>query len=342
VVLLEAIRAAKEREALRQVHAVEVLRQVWVQQYWSEQNQDGQEHIRLRSEDNQPPCGQRIQSPYDPEARYGAKRSTEWVGYKVHVTETCDEESPHLITHVETTTAAVQDVSVSESIHAALEAKALLPREHLMDAGFLDAKLLVVAKRDFGIEVCGPVKKDVRWQANAGQGYGLAEFTIDWGGKHATCPQGQRSSVWSEQRNAYDQEVIQVRFPKHACGACPCRDLCTRSKCGVRSLVLRPLAQHEALQQNRKAQTTREFWQRYAKRSGIEGTISQGVRAFDMRRTRYVGLAKAALQNIATAAAINLHRLFDWLEGVPCALTRVSRFAQLAPDPSLVPTGWRA
>jgi transposase len=88
--------------------------------------------------------------------------------------------------------------------------------------------------------------------------------------------------------------------------------------------------------------TPPEFWQRYAKRSGIEGTISQGVRAFDLRRTRYIGLAKAALQNVAIAAAINLQRLFDWLEGVPCALTRVSRFAQLAPDPSLVPTGWRA
>jgi len=342
VVLLEAIRAAKEREALRQVHAVEVLRQVWVQQYWSEQEPDGQEHIRLRREDSQPPCEQRIQSPYDPEARYGAKRSVEWVGYKAHVTETCDEGSPHLITHVETTTVTVQDVTMADSIHTALEAKALLPSEHLMDAGFIDANLLVEAKRDLDVEVCGPVKKDVRWQANAGQGYGLAEFTIDWEGKHATCPQGQTSSVWSEQKNAYDQEVIQVRFPKQACGTCPCRDLCTRSKRGVRSLVLRPQAQHEALQQNRKAQRTPEFWQRYAKRSGIEGTISQGVRAFDMRRTRYIGLAKAALQNVAIAAAINLHRLFDWLEGVPCALTHVSRFAQLAPDPSLVPTGWRA
>jgi transposase len=342
VVLLEAIRAAEGQEALRQVRAVEVLRQVWVQQYWTEREQDGQEHIRLRREDDQPPCERRIQSPYDPEARYGGKRSMEWIGYKVHVTETCDENSPHLITHVETTTAAVQDISMGETIHAALEAKGLLPSEHLMDAGFIDADLLVEAKRDRDIEVCGPVKRDVRWQANEGQGYGLADFAIDWESKQATCPRGQRSSVWSEQRNAHDQEVIQVRFPKQACGACPCHDLCTRSKCDVRSLVLRPQAQHEALQRNRKAQTTREFWQRYAKRSGIEGTISQGVRAFDMRRTRYLGLAKAALQNSATAVAINLHRLFDWLEGVPCALTRVSRFAQLASDPALVPTGWRA
>ena len=342
VVLLEAVRTAKERDTLRRVPAVEVLRQVWVQQYWTERDAEGQEHLRLRQDEDQPSCKQRIQSPYDPEARYGAKRSTEWTGYKAHVTETCDDEDPHLITHVETTTAAVQDVEMGETIHAALEDKALLPEEHLMDAGFVDADLLVEAKRDHGVEVCGPVKKDVRWQANAGQGYGLADFTMDWENKHAICPQGQRSSVWSEQKNAYDQVVIQVRFPKHACGTCPCRELCTRSKSGVRSLVVRPQAQHEALQENRKAQTTRGFWQRYARRSGIEGTISQGVRAFGLRRTRYIGLAKAALQNIAIAAATNLRRLFDWLEGTPRALTRISRFAQLAPDPSWVPTSWRA
>lgn len=340
MVLLEAIRAAKG--ALWQVRTVEVLRQVWVQQYWSEQSPDGLECVRLRREDDQPPCEQRIQSPYDPEARYGAKNSTEWVGYKVHVTETCDEESPHLITHVETTTAAEQDVDMAGAIHAALASKALLPGEHLMDAGFIDAQLLVEAKRDLGVEVCGPVKKDSGWQAHAGQGYSLADFTLDWESKQSICPQGQKSSLWSEKRNAYDHEVIHVRFSKHTCDACPCRELCTRSKSGARSLLLRNRDQHETLQQNRKAQATREFWRLYAKRSGIEGTISQGVRAFGVRRTRYIGLAKATLQNVALAAAMNLSRLFDWLEGVPCALTRVSSFARIAPNPSLVPTGWRA
>ncbi len=109
----------------------------------------------------------------------------------------------------------------------------------------------------------------------------------------------------------------------------------------VRSIVARPQAQHEAIQQNRQAQTTRGFWQRYAPRSGIEGTLSQGVRSYDLRRTRYIGLVKTNLQNLATAAAINLHRVLDWLEEVPRELTRVSAFAQLAPEPSLVPSGWR-
>jgi transposase len=68
----------------------------------------------------------------------------------------------------------------------------------------------------------------------------------------------------------------------------------------------------------------------YARRAGIEGTISPGVRSFGLRRSRYRGETKAHLQHVATAAAINLSRASDWLEGVPRAATRTSRFARLA------------
>jgi hypothetical protein len=50
-----------------------------------------------------------ISSPYDTEAHYACKGSTSWIGYKVHLTETCDQERPHLITHVETTPAPGSD-----------------------------------------------------------------------------------------------------------------------------------------------------------------------------------------------------------------------------------------
>jgi transposase len=67
-----------------------------------------------------------------------------------------------------------------------------------------------------------------------------------------------------------------------------------------------------------------------SKRSGIEGTISQGVRGFHLRQSRYIGLAKTRLQHILTAAAINLERIYAWLEGVPLAKTRISHFQKLA------------
>ena len=83
-----------------------------------------------------------------------------------------------------------------------------------------------------------------------------------------------------------------------------------------------------------RARLTSEAGQRlYAQRQGIEGTISQAVRAFGLRQTRYRGLAKTGLQGVATAAAINLDRLAAWLSGRPLAPTRTSRFATLATAP---------
>jgi hypothetical protein len=78
-------------------------------------------------------------------------------------------------------------------------------------------------------------------------------------------------------------------------------------------------------------QTTNEFYQRYARRAGIEGTLSQGVRAFSLRRSRYIGLAKTHFQHLVTAVAMNLVRLTNWWQGIPKAPTRISRFATLAP-----------
>lgn len=59
-------------------------------------------------------------------ARYGKKRTTLWVGYKVHCTQTCDEEAPQLITHVETTPAPISDEGVLSTIHTDLAEKDLL------------------------------------------------------------------------------------------------------------------------------------------------------------------------------------------------------------------------
>lgn len=68
----------------------------------------------------------------------------------------------------------------------------------------------------------------------------------------------------------------------------------------------------------------------YEQRQGIEGTISQGVCSFGLRRARYRRRAKTGLQSVATAAAINLDRLAAWFAKRPLAPTRVSRFAAMA------------
>ena len=123
---------------LRQLPTIEHLRQTLVHRFYIDNNQ-----VKLRSATDLPPAGQRQDSPYDPDARYGNKRSMSWTGYKVHLSETCDEQQVHLITHVMTTPAHQSDEDQTEPIHAALEAKGLLPREHIVDAGYVDSSLVL-------------------------------------------------------------------------------------------------------------------------------------------------------------------------------------------------------
>jgi transposase len=95
-------------------------------------------------------------------------------------------------------------------------------------------------------------------------------------------------------------------------------------------VTLRPKEQHVAMHTAQQRQTTEEFKEEYAWRAGVEGTLSQGIGAFDLRRARYIGLARTHVQHVATAAAINVHRLADWWSETPRAHTRRSAFASLA------------
>jgi transposase len=338
--LLEAMGLSAQAEQLRQLPGVEFLRRMWIQQYWVEIQEDGSQQLHLRDDENQPPGEQRLHSPYDAEVRFSAKRAFEWVGYKAHLSETSAPDEVHLITQVTTTLATGADMEALDSVHADLAEKGLLPDEHLLDAGYVDAEALVSAKQDLGVTLISPVREKVSWQARAGQGFDLANFSIDWEKQVVTCPRGQISAQWCKRHSQDRKPAIQVRFSPTQCQACSSQSLCTRAKNGARTITFLPQAQHIALQKNRAEQNTPEFKAKYAQRSGIEGTISQGVRRFDFRTTRYVGLAKTHLQMLATAAAINLHRLFDWWEAKPRAKTRMSTFARLAPNSVLAAPIW--
>ena len=123
------------------------------------------------------------------------KRQLEWSGYKVHVTETCDDDAAHLITHVKTCPAMQQDMTSTAEIHECLAAKGLLPAEHFVDSAYVDAALLVSSRRDHGVSLEGPVRGVSSWQARDGQGYDLPHFAIDWEHEQVTCPQGKTSVI---------------------------------------------------------------------------------------------------------------------------------------------------
>lgn len=340
MLLLEAIQKDPEAEELRKLAGVEFLRRMWVQQYWTEVKEDGSQDLHLRGENNQPPGALRLHSPYAEEVRYSAKHEKGWVGYKIQLSETSEADQIHLITQVTTTLATQSDMAALENIHGTLKQKDLLPDEHLLDAGYVDAESLICSKRDFGVTICSPVREKVSWQAKAAQGFDLSGFHIDWKNQVVTCPREQTSAQWCERHVQNRKPAIQVRFSPSVGRVCVCHAHCTKSKNGARTIMFLPQEQHEALQQVRKNQSTRSFWKRYAQRSGIEGTFSQAVRAYGLRSTRYIGLAKTNLQMLATVTAINLHRLFDWWQHRPRALTRISAFARLAPSPSLLPPAW--
>jgi len=210
--LLTAAYAPDAPLVVQEHAAVELLRQVWVQQYYLEEDQ-----VNWRGDDNLPPAERLIQSPYDPEARYSRKRQTGWTGYKVHLTETCDDDQPRLITHVETTPATTPDNAVTGTIHADLASQDLLPSEHLLDTGHVDADHIVTSRDEHKIDLVGPVLLDTSWQARAGQGFEVACFGIDWDHHTVTCPQGQVSQVWSEGHDAFDNPTVYVRFDREEC-----------------------------------------------------------------------------------------------------------------------------
>jgi transposase len=172
----------------------------------------------------------------------------------------------------------------------------------LVDAGYVDAKALVAGRAEHQVEVLGPVPRDTRWQARAGEGFDMARFTLDWDQQIAACPRGAPSTKWSQTHDTHGHPIINARFSAATCRACPARAQCTASPTGPREITVRPKAQYLAPQAARQRQRTAAFQARYVARAGIEATISQGLRVADLRQARYVGLAKTRLQHALTAA----------------------------------------
>jgi len=323
--LLAAVDAATDQPLLAQSPAVVTLRRVWAEQYTGKPGQ-----LCWREVKDMPSSAELITSPYDTEARFSTKREVKWVGYKAHLTETCDEKKPHLIVNIETTPATTPDDNMLEKIHESLKMRDLLPAEHLVDKGYTDAHVLVHSQLQYGVTIVGPVADDPSWQARDGTGFDKGSFIVDWDRQVVTCPAGKQSISWLP--NTYPQNGIafEARFARNDCGPCPHRARCTKAKQEPRIIGLQAREHHEALRVARRRQKTEEFRERYAARAGIEGTHEQAIRRCGLRRCRYIGQAKGCLQHVLTAVAVNLVRLNEWWAGNPTAKTRCSRFGALA------------
>jgi len=331
--LLDAVWAAPSAPYLRTLPALEALRQIWVQQYYRCTAPELAE-VRWRTTEEQPPAAVRLTSPYELEARYCTKRDTQWVGYKLHLSETCEPEHPDLMTQVLTTPATTPDCTMGPPIIQDLAARDLLPGAHLLDSGYVDADFLVTAQQH-QIDVVGPPFGAYSWQHKIAHGYDLQAFVLDWEAHQAHCPQGHTSVKWTPGHDVSGDPVFRIRFDKATCRACPTRHVCTTAKDAPRQLTVRPQAHHEAMQAARQRQETPEFKEKYALRSGVESSLSQGIRRFDVRQSRYRGLVRTHLQHLLTATAMNIVRVIAWLKDEPLGERRrkPGYFARLAPHP---------
>ena len=252
-----------------------MLRRVLVQNYTRTISQDGREVIKRREKEKEPegdglPHGHaRIASPYDIDAGWGVKREEFWLGYKLHITETCDDAPPctcrsaaaaqqaaeehagesghdpeddrehgqgcahlvfpNLITHVATIDATVTGNQMTGAIHDDLAGKSLPPGRHYADSGYLSAELVVRELARHGIALIGPLLADTSAQARAAKGYARADFTIDYDHKTVTCPQGKTAASWTPCTQR-GKDAIVATFSAAGCGPCPARSLCTTGR----------------------------------------------------------------------------------------------------------------
>ena len=234
--LLAAIYQDETPSEIRALPTVEVLRQVWVQQYYLE---DGQSYWRKKDDQGFPTSGTMIASPDDLDARYGSKYGVGWTGYTLHITETCDPDEPRLITHVTTTEATVTDSQMTPAIQADLVARGLAPQTHWVDAGYVNTDNLLNSQEQ-GIDLLGPAREDSSWQARIEGGYDQTQFIIDWETMTATCPQGEQSISWKEVKSSWGRPNIHFHFSRPLCFQCPAREKCSRGQKNGRHLTVAP------------------------------------------------------------------------------------------------------
>lgn len=330
--LLEAIEADPAARWAGDLPQVKVMRAVWDQQIAA----DGA-GWRLKEPGQLPASAERIRSPYDPDVRYSTKsragqQDLEWIGTKVHLTESCDRDLPHLVTDVHTAAATEPDVLATGPILEKLAAREVAPAVHLLDAGYPSAENITRAAAA-GTVMITPVLAPRGRNANTGL-HTPYDFEIDWEHGYARCPAGAHSGPPHPGKHG----LVTFTFTRRDCTPCPQRDQCTRAKPPTaRRITVPEQPVHDAVLKARAAQAQEGWQQLYNQRAGIEGAISEAVRGPDLRHARYRGTAKTHVQNIFTGIAMNISRLGTHYYKPP-APRRPTKISALCQNLGLTPT----
>jgi IS5 family transposase len=295
---------------------VETLRKVWEQQF-ERKEESGKVTVR------KPPIKGKgvIQTPHDRDARWAEKRGEDWVGYRLQVSETAEDDvRKQFITDIEVVDANDDDSEVVDAIQERLIERDLKPEEHYVDRGYVSGPNLAHSA-DRNIELIGPALSDT---SRKPEGYKQSDFEIDVDRQNAVCPEGKTAEKWYARPQPDGHVGADVQF-RDQCEDCPARAQCAPGKSG-RTLSISPY--YEQLKQRRAEQETETFKGKMKRRPAIEGTISEVTRKHGIRRARYRGKPKVRLQALFTGAAANLKRLAQALEAQEQALVRVEAGCQ--------------
>jgi transposase len=288
---------------LRELRAVETLRDVWAVHY----ERGDSDHMRWTE---RPTSGgtEIVETPHDPDAHWATKRGQDWVGYKLQVTETDDAETPHLITDIAITPAAASDMGALDAIRERQAEQGTLPGERYVDSGYVSGENIKDGRTN-GEDLLGPIRTTVTPQSKLKDGFTHADFQIDFEAKLVTCPNGQTAPI---ERSGV--QGTQATFRATICADCPLRARCCTGKKEGRTLRFGP--HYQETQAARKRQLNDNFKQKYrAHRGGVEGCLSALVRGQGMRTTRYDGQTKNHLHALFVGAAVNLARSAAWRSG---------------------------
>ena len=265
-----------------------------------------------------------VKSPHDPDAQWSAKGRSpdrkEWVGYKVQVAESIPDEpvqkgepSGNFLTSMVTQSATESDDAGLQAVLEQQEDLGLeIPQELYVDTAYVSAVGLAAAKTEER-ELLGPARLSPRNH----RGFRSEQFDVRVEQRRAFCPAGKESTQCSSLRVGKTNHVdYRFEWSTH-CRSCSLRKKCIGSRQPHRTLVVSQ--HHTALQKRRREQTSEVFRTRMHRRNGIEGTHSELIRRYGLRRTRYRGKAKANLQNQFIGTACNINR---WLHVMAWKLSR--------------------
>ena len=127
--------------------------------------------------------------------------------------QTCEADAPHLIVEVIPTSATMADGDIVGELHARLEEQQMLPAQHLMDMGYVDAEVLAESQSRYQVDIVGPVMPDTSWASKEAGRFDHRQFQIDWQTHQAICPAGHTSRDWGYIPDRHGQPSLRVRFP---------------------------------------------------------------------------------------------------------------------------------